>query len=431
MTVNLSSRIDNYAIYLPALNQTQVEFVVGEPTPPYRVRPVDLNFLDGRSKLWTYKWCLGSAGHFAYTRKPDAITQRDPEWSWVMGDSGGYQVGTGTLKDLRGWQAHARDPLVIAQLWRRSLVTEPILRWLDLHCDCAMTVDIPLWVRMPKFKNSPFHHCGLEILTDLTIENLRYISNHRGVVGNCQFLNVLQGNDDDEEEYWYRRVREFDFEGWAIGGSVGAGLNLQRLLKRMLLLRDEGMLGGRKGRFHILGISQIKWAVVLTAIQRAVQKCTGSQFTVTFDTATPVLSAGRFQRHVKPPNLTRDLKSWKFTYAAFPVGLAAATKNADQPFPAGSPLSRLLTIGDMNPKTSPYAAQTFDQFGYVALANHNTYVLLRAFIDANKAVCHGRTVPQPIADMVGTIGQLFASERWSSLLKSSGALIAALGMRSI
>jgi hypothetical protein len=74
----------------------------------------------------------------------------------------------------------------------------------------------------------------------------------------------------------------------------------------------------------------------------------------------------------------------------------------------------------MNPKTSPYARNTFGPNSGHLLGNHNTYVVLRAFIDANRVAFDGGTVPQSIADMVGLIGQLFTSEHWSGLLDGEG-----------
>jgi hypothetical protein len=65
-----------------------------------------------------------------------------------------------------------------------------------------MTLDIPLWLKSDGFDKSPFHNCAIEQLTDLTVENLRYFDKHRGVVGACKFLNVIQGRDEEEEAYW-------------------------------------------------------------------------------------------------------------------------------------------------------------------------------------------------------------------------------------
>ena len=432
MTENLSAQVRNYALYLPALSQSYVEYVITrkDVKAPRNVRPSDLNFLNSRSKLWTYKWCLASAGNLAYSDKSNAITRRSPKSSFVMGDSGGYQVATGALPDTKGWADKARDTNRITTLWRKSGVKFDILRWLDANCDYAMTLDMPLWVKLGKYKQSPFHHCSIQQLTDLTVENLRYIDRHRGVVGNCKFLNVLQGNDEDEEEYWYQRVRDFEFEGWAFGTKVDWEGGICRILKRVLLLRDEGMLGGRRQWLHILGISQLGWAVALTAVQRGIQATTGSPFTVSFDSSTPLLWAGKYQTYPKPPRLSKDIETWRFSSVPFPVGYAAATTNAKGRFPAGSPLSRLLTLSDMNPDKSPYSSRTFSVFSGHALSNHNAYVFVNSFIEANEKAFEKQTVPQRIADMLGIIGESFECENWRSLLSTKGAKLEATLRRS-
>jgi hypothetical protein len=186
------------------------------------------------------------------------------------------------------------------------------------------------------------------------------------------------------------------------------------------------MLGGRKQWLHILGISQLIWAVALTAIQRGIQASIGSGFTISFDSSTPFLSAGKYQRYPKPPKLTKDIRTWQFSSVPFPVGYAAATVNSKKPFPTGSPLSGLLTLGDMNPDPDPYSARTFNTFSQHALGNHNAYVFIRAFIEANKKGFVEKVVPQEIDDMIGNIDELFSSENWSSLLDSQGQKMEAM-----
>jgi hypothetical protein len=242
----------------------------------------------------------------------------------------------------------------------------------------------------------------------------------------------LQGRNESEEDYWYGRVRDFDFEGWALGGSIGPNLSIRRVLRRLLIMRDDGMLGGRRRWLHILGISQLGWSIALTAMQRAVQGNVGCPFTVSFDSSTPLLWAGKFQCYPKPPKLTDDIRTWRFSQAPFPVGYAAATKKAGEQFPAGSPLSSLLTVGDMNPETSPYAGQTFNPFSNIALASHNLYVFIRAFIDANKAAFGGRAVPPAIGDIRDIICELFVREDWSGFLyANSRRLESVLGKEQV
>lgn len=423
VTENLTAQVKNYALYLPAMPEGYARMGIRrQRVRNLKVRPSDLNFIAPSSKLFTYKWCLASAGDYAYRGGSNAITQRS-ESSWVMGDSGGYQLGTGALKEIDGWGAVAKKPAEIMRRWNASdEVRRRLLRWQELHCDCAVILDIPLWTRNSQHATSPFHYCSIAQLTEMTIDNLRFIDRNRTGAGTCKFLNVLQGENREEEDYWYPKVRDYEFEGWAQGGTVADADGLPRVMGRLLRLRDDGMLGGRRQWFHLLGLSTPPWSVVLTAIQRAVQENTGSPFTISFDSATPFRWAGGFQKYAQPPELTRQLKTWRISSPPFPVGYAAAHENAGQPFPAGSPISKLLTIGDMNPRQSPTARKTFDTFSDHALGNHNCYVFLRAFLDANKLHDQGKS-PQEIADATGAIAELFEAEDWASKLEQCAVVL--------
>lgn len=308
----------------------------------------------------------------------------------------------------------------VTALWRTDTYKERLLRWFELNCDYAMTLDMPLWVKVPKYADSPFHKCSVELLTDLTVENLQYFADHRGEYDHCNFLNVLQGRTEAEEDYWYGRVRDFDFEGWAIGGSVAGELDLGRVLKRLLVLRDEKLLGGRRDWLHFLGLGQLNWAVALTAIRRAIRGNVGGAFGISFDTASPTMAARVYQNVYGTPTLTAHVKSWKVTTARFPTSYAAAVRDAADPFPPGSPLSSVVTLGDMNPHKGKYTVRRFDDFSHNALTSHKTYVLLAAVRAANHAAFGRGPLPQVLADMIGLVGDLFEREEWRGLLSDGG-----------
>jgi hypothetical protein len=110
------------------------------------------------------------------------------------------------------------------------------------------------------------------------------------------------------------------------------------------------------------------------------------------------------------------LKSWKVPKSRFPTGYAAAVRDAVNPFPPGSPLSSVLTLGDMNPHKGKYTVRRFDEFSHNALTSHNTYVLLAAVGAANRAAFGRGPLPQALADVLGLIGDLFEREEWAGLL---------------
>src|SRR4051794_6255545 len=92
--IDLNAPIENHALYLPAVQPWFAELVLKDPTRELPVTPRDLNFQNAKSSLWTYRYCLANAMTLD-RRRPNSITQRDPASSWVLGDSGGYQVGSG------------------------------------------------------------------------------------------------------------------------------------------------------------------------------------------------------------------------------------------------------------------------------------------------------------------------------------------------
>ena len=79
-------------------------------------------------------------------------------------------------------------------------------------------------------------------------------------------------------------------------------------------------------------MSELKWAVALTAIQRAIQRSVSGAFTVSFDTASPTLLARKYQVVYGPTALSDDIRSWKIPKTRFPMHYAAAALQADKPF---------------------------------------------------------------------------------------------------
>ena len=70
MTIDLGNKNKNYAIFLPAIQQSFAEYIVSnDEYAPKNIKPVDLNFLDEANKFWSYPWCLASAGIFVNAKK--------------------------------------------------------------------------------------------------------------------------------------------------------------------------------------------------------------------------------------------------------------------------------------------------------------------------------------------------------------------------
>lgn len=420
MSIDLGAENRNYAVFLPAVQEGFAKYVI---TPgrdaPAGICPSDLNFLRADNKLWRYKNCLASAGILAYSNSGNAITQRDPSSSWVLGDSGGYQIGTGALKELRRWGADLKNPEVIKSKWNETNFINDMLRWVECNCDYAMTLDMPLWIRQNPNSKTPVRHLSDRELLDITVENLRYIQGNRGQFGSCKFLNVIQGLSDAAEDEWYSEVKKIRCDGWAFGGTEGWKGGLTRVLRRVLILRDDGEFDDGQDFLHVLGVSQTNWSIALTEIQRGVQRSANSKFQLTYDSSTPFLNANTYKNYFKPSAYDCHIGSWLRVIEGFPTSQASVKDRLDEPFCEGSPLSGVLRLRDVCVEFEPFQASVLTEFGGHALANHNVFMMIDGFNRASSLANDIGKAPAEFLDMIDIIQRAFVSEEWESILNSN------------
>jgi queuine/archaeosine tRNA-ribosyltransferase len=172
----------------------------------------------------------------------------------VMGDSGGYQIASGAIK------------------WDMS-IRERIFNWLEHNSDIAMNLDIP-----PKIKYEGMYEECLKISKD----NFKYFADNQS--GNTDFLNVVQGTNDLEYINWYNEMKDYPFQGWAVGGG---GRNVFAFMSGVMSLLQGGEhLKDTNKYFHILGISKIKDFLMLNQLQKSLNEI-GSDIVVTTDSSSP------------------------------------------------------------------------------------------------------------------------------------------------
>ena len=268
---HLGEKSRDFAVFLPAISNFFNTFISkqrvtkGAHIPTERIpegfdRGVEgLNFINPEEGYFTYPTALYSAGHACLDMEKVAdrdsmCVNRDRKFSTIVGDSGGYQLGKGVIKfdwkDFEGTKANA--------------VRSNILNWLELTSDWSMTLDVPTWaaddLNSPKTGLNSFQDC-----LDGTIYNNKFFQKNR--LGQTKFLNVLQGDDWETAQIWYDNVKDFEFEGWAMGGINMCDMEV--MLKRLIIMRDEKKLDG-KDWMHVLGTSQLDWACFLTQVQRPI-----------------------------------------------------------------------------------------------------------------------------------------------------------------
>ena len=441
----------DYAVFLPAISNFYNTFISkqrvtkGEHIPADRIPSTfhngveGLNFINPDQGYFTYPTALYSAGHACLNLEQTAdrdsmCVNRDRKFSTIVGDSGGYQLGKGVIKfDWKDFEGN-----------KANKVRSDILNWLELTSDWAMTLDVPTWAADDL--NSP--KTGLNSFQDTldgTIYNNKFFQKNR--LGQTKFLNVLQGDDWETAQIWYDAVKDFEFEGWAMGGINMCDMEV--MLKRLIIMRDEKKLDG-KDWMHVLGTSQLDWACFLTQIQRQVRKHINENFTISFDSASAFLSTanGLVYTH----NLFTP-KRWSYIMEKAPDD--KRLKNSTIPFPFPSAIGDKLKMGDicwygegdLN-KNNKQGKTSWDSFSYVLMMAHNVYNHIRAVQTANDLndiemlkhqpdVNHWRKtkgddntdemsdyVPRNILYFNSFVEQVFTSEKPMELISSARSYLA-------
>jgi hypothetical protein len=461
---NLTSKQLDYAIFLPALSGFYATYVGKQRFPDangnlyvetsripsdFETGVEGLNWLNKDAAYFPYHWALYSAGHAEldvtkHSPKEDMVRNRDRANSFILGDSGGFQIGKGVWEGewndptgpevaQRMAEAQAKGVEFVPQLddagaakldkngnpkmtkidhvkiYQSKLDAaqkkrEQVLAWMDALMDYGMVLDIPAWVgRSPVgAKNSGISNYDQAV--SATKYNNEYFIKHRN--GNCKFLNVLQGENHAQAEDWYQQMKDFcdptkydnPFNGWAMGGQNMCDVDL--VLRRLVALKFDGLLEqGHHDWMHFLGTSKLEWACLLTDIQRAVRKYHNPNFTISFDCASPFLASANGQIYIQTE--TEDRSKW--TYRMVPSvddkKYAQDTRRfrdavlQDKLFASftDSPISSRTLIkdvciyapGDLN-KIGKEGKTSWDSFSYAIQMGHNVWSHVSSVQEANR-----------------------------------------------
>jgi len=435
--------LDNrYAIYVPSLQSGYAQYAtrqnkdVRDGDLPSRFRVRDLDFFDPKSQLWSCAYTLYSSGQFdkAQLRNADMIRDRKRGQSVVIGDSGGFQLGTGVIKnrdEQRELNRLATNPAKLVSQWQDVGFRRRTLRWLEMYTDYAMTLDMVLWGSKEANKDSKsvLRNLSVDQLIDLSVDNLKYFSDNRGQVsgGGTKFLSVLQDIGNGTGERWYQAVKDFEFEGWAYGGSTKLLHNLLRWCHR--LMREKKL--DKSEWFHLLQNSPPVFSVVYSAIQRELSKALGHEITISYDSSSPHQGSGVQRAMYKMPTFTSDLRTWRMGNERIEQNVQLARGDIQKSLPSDSPLSAFFTLNDLNFHDGLYRDNTVDQFAEHLMTNHNIYVYHRAALDSCDLVFKHRTsndlVPPELDDFVAMMETFFQKDDCEKMLADNATLLATLG----
>ena len=251
----------------------------------------------------------------------------------VVGDSGGFQIKTGNLN------------------WKPEL-KETILRWLEDNCDIAMNLDIPP---------------GGKVFTDydeclkMSAENFEYFAKNR-TKGKADFINILQAGFDHRTLDWYNAVKDFQFEGWSIGGVQGSKLSSMLYAVAILLDGKEHLKQNNKW-LHLLGTAKISDFFMLQQLQKSLDSV-GSNMRVTTDSSSPdyaVVFGGYYMNY--------SLKKMNIESVNFPK--KEDIFNNDLPLPRVTKFDEILD-GSVTYKD----VYEWKRSAFAYMSTHNLYVLV-------------------------------------------------------
>ena len=422
MNTDLTKAQKDYAIFLPAISgffatyigkQRYDEYVEKSRIPSNFPNDVEsMNWLNPQKGLFNYHWSLYSAGHAEldvnkHSPKEDMVRNRDRNNSWILGDSGGFQIGKGV------WEGDWKDPNCPKAKKKR----EQVLTWMDAYADYGMILDIPAWVsRSPAGQKATGITTYQEAVEGTRINNEYFMKNKSGA---CKFLNVLQGENHTDADDWYQQMKDYcdpkkysdHFNGWSMGGQNMCDIHL--VLKRLVALRFDGLLEkGLHDYMHFLGTSKLEWAALLTDVQRAVRKYHNPNFTVTFDCASPFLATANGQVYIQTE--TEDRAKWVYRMVPSVDDKKYATDNRlfkdavlqdgifknfeDSPISDGLKVSDVCCYkpGDLN-KIGKEGKTSWDSFSYAIQMGHNVWHHINAVQEANRQY-DNNIIPKMLVD---------------------------------
>jgi hypothetical protein len=349
-----------HAIYTPAITRNYAEYAYEKSAicrqTPYGFEFDDINFLGNSSGLYHLQAGLYSAGHYKNLSKfkPNIVTEHmrnHSDASLIIGDSGGHQIHNKTIS-------------------ASTVRCEETYDWLVQYSDIAMTFDIPTTYNNHLFPD--FNSCLTTTLKHLDIfESL-------GMKGK-KFLNVLQPCENVQKaKDWYDAVKKYECFGWAFGGR--RSYTLKQILWRIIDMIEDGAFDKDMIWFHFLGVGDLKTAVLLTAIQDALNwRFDNCSVYDSYDTTSPMTTALKRLTIFTEPEFTNktvaiphskiDKSNWLNSSDIFPSQFSA--------------ISRLITKGDVI-QCKHNGDYWIDRLSWLMLQNHNIEVQLRAVDKVNQ-----------------------------------------------
>jgi len=196
---------------------------------------------------------LSAAHHFKkYPNVREDIHIEDDVLVFI--DSGGFQLGSGALKESE---------------WNSKLA----LDYSERNGNIFPILDRPV----ANAKNTS----DVERCMKLTAESAKYYYENR-TRSDRSILNVLSAKATTAMQPWYDAVKEYELDGWAHGGAFG---NLKTYLKGMLFLLRKGEYDKEAVKYHhVFGVSGTDAIIYFAVVQQCLNDM-GIDLQLTFDSS--------------------------------------------------------------------------------------------------------------------------------------------------
>lgn len=481
MAIDFTPRYRDYARFCPAISEMYGRFVDNKnpkrPMPPGLTQH-DLDFLDPTCGLYHIPYSLYSAGQAAKSSgaatKKDMVTGRNRAHSTLLGDSGGFQIQTGAIK------------------FQGDKTRDRMMHWMEENCDWSMILDFPtgginIGTIDPHTKRlnaelaaEPYRIVNDEV--DITVSSVQefcdlidYVTIIEGTgerlppdeaqvryatcllqtiinndyfvknrnPGKTKFLNVVQGRNPSESDFWYKHIKHYPFEGWSLAGHHKENFNM--MIRRLISMRDDKLLENRDW-MHILGVGKLANGCAYTTMQRCIRESINPNFTISYDVSSPFTTTAFGNLFL---GYTLDRSSWDIQsgWVDGPEYLAGGPK-AKIPFleelqrewnkkkltmveDGGNSrfirteIGQRLLMEDICVNSDPKLTSTWDVVSYAMLMNHNLQVHLTGVFESQDLYDKGDVnhVPPAYLELREVIPEIFKSETpYDMIRKYQGVL---------
>lgn len=334
-------KIFDNAIFFPAISiATHTTIMKNDWKVQNKSPRFYLNDKTADEQCFHHPYILTSAAHNYKDinfMKSIGINDLKKDINMVFGDSGGFQIAMGEIKDT---------PEIINKLYT----------WMEQNSTVAPIIDCPPW----KSEATDISKADLDAAVAKTKKNVDALKNRPK--SDVFWLNVIHGREYDHRSYWYNQVKDFKLNGWALGSLRKNAFNL---LMAFCSLYDNGELGNVETcqLIHFFGISAARYIPFLIYLKHKMNK-TGIKVNLSFDSSYATQNGG-WGKYLIYPSSTGFL--------SYHLSNRLIGKHQNVPLPCNCPVCKGVMLNDiMNEKALKNEG---DAYFYNVVQSHNVYML--------------------------------------------------------